>query len=165
MRPAHALDSFAALHFPKLFQANNRPNCASVVVILGGLPVSEYASWLDGYLETLLEADTGVRNGILTDGVHYFLRRVGEEKLPVLPHGAMQTCNHSEQASRLREYLHGIITAQAENISPTSENLEMHSESNSDAFHAGNLILQEAYETYHNDPTVVMKRWLCQYLL
>ena len=36
-------------------------------------------SWV-GYLDSLLKAGTGVRNGILTDGVHYFLRRVGEEK-------------------------------------------------------------------------------------
>ena len=87
-------------------------------IVLGGLPISEYTSRLDGYLETLLKAGTGVRNCILTDGVYYFLHRVGEEKLPLLPHGAMQTFNHAAQPSRLREYLCGIITAPTENISP-----------------------------------------------
>ena len=53
-------------------------------IVLGGLPISEYASPLDGYLETLLKAGTGVRNGIRTDGVHYFLRRVGPGAFYVL---------------------------------------------------------------------------------
>ena len=65
-----------------------------------------------------------VQNGILTDGVHYFLRRVGEEKLPLIPHGALRTFDRAEQAPRVREYLHGIISAPAENVSPTAENLE-----------------------------------------
>ena len=43
----------------------------------------DYIEQLDGYLESLLKAGTGVRNGILTDGINYFLRRVGEEKLPL----------------------------------------------------------------------------------
>ena len=51
-------------------------------IVRNGLPVRDYIEQLDGYLESLLKAGTGVRNGILTDGVNYFLRRVGEEKLP-----------------------------------------------------------------------------------
>ena len=51
-------------------------------IVRNRLPVPDYIAQLDGYLVSLLKAGTGVRNGILTDGVHYFLRRVGEEKLP-----------------------------------------------------------------------------------
>ena len=133
--------------------------------VRNGLPIPDFVSQLDGYLESLLKAGTGVRNGILTDGVHYFLRRIGEEKLPLLPYGAMQTFDRAEQAPRLREYLHGIITAPAQNISPTSENLERHFGSDSDAFRAGNLLLQEAYQAYRDSPTVAVKRRLWQDLL
>ena len=133
--------------------------------VRNGLPIPDFVSQLDGYLESLLKAGTGVRNGILTDGVHYFLRRVGEEKLPLLPYGAMQTFDRAEQAPRLREYLHRIITAPAENISPTSENLKRHFGSDSDAFRAGNLLLQEAYQAYRDSPTVAVKRRLWQDLL
>ena len=133
--------------------------------VRNGLPIPDFVSQLDGYLESLLKAGTGVRNGILTDGVHYFLRRIGEEKLSLLPYGAMQTFDRAEQAPRLREYLHGIITAPAENISPTSENLERHFGSDSDAFRAGNLLLQEAYQAYRDSPTVAVKRRLWQDLL
>ena len=65
----------------------------------------------------------------------------------------------------MREYLHGIISAPAENISPTAENLERHFGNNSDAFLAGNLLLKEAYEAHHADPTVAVKRRLWQDLL
>ena len=133
--------------------------------VRNGLPIPVYVAQLDGYLENLLKAGTGVRNGILTDGVHYFLRRVGEEKLPLLPHGAMQTFDRPEQAPRLREYLHSIISAPAEDIIPNAETLERHFGSDSDAFHAGNLLLHEAYQDHRDDPTVAVKRRLWQDLL
>ena len=130
-----------------------------------GIPVHDYVAQLDGYLESLLKAGTGVRNGILTDGVHYFLRRVGEENLPLQQHPVMHTFDHPEQAPRLREYLKGIISAPAENVRPTAENLEHHFGSNSDTFRAGNLLLKEAYEAHRGDPTVTVKRRLWQDLL
>ena len=133
--------------------------------VRNGLPIPAFVSQLDGYLESLLKAGTGVRNGILTDGVHYFLRRVGEEKLPMLPHGALRTFDRPEQAPRLREYLHGIISAPAENIIPNAETLERHFGSESDAFHAGNLLLHEAYQEHRDNPTVAVKRRLWQDLL
>ena len=111
-------------------------------------------SW-NGYLKNLLKAGSGVRNGILTDGVHYFLRRVGEEDLPLQKTETRSIFERAEQAPRLREYLHSIISAPAENISPTAENLERHFGNRSDAFLAGNLLLKEAfvdsmpYSEYH----------------
>ncbi len=133
--------------------------------IRNGVPIPEFVSQLDGYLENLLKAGIGVRNGILTDGVHYSLRRVGEEKLPLQRNATIAIFDRAEQASRVREYLHEIISAPAENISPTAENLEKHFGSSSDVFRAGNLLLQEAYETHRDDPTVAVKRRLWQDLL
>ena len=46
-------------------------------ILRGGAADQEYVDQLDGYLKNLLKAGSGVRNGILTDSVHYFLRRVG----------------------------------------------------------------------------------------
>ena len=131
-------------------------------ILLYGKPNPKDIVQLDGYLKDLLKAGSGVRNGILTDGIHYFLRRVGQEQLPIQRNTAMQTFDRPEQASHLREYLHGIISAPAKNISPTAENLERQFGNDSDAFHAGNLLLKEAYEAHRDDPTVAVKRklWL-----
>ena len=134
-------------------------------IVRNGQPVPDNIAQLDGYLESLLKAGAGVRNGILTDGIHYLLRRVGEEKLPLQRPAEMRTYDQPEQARNLREYLHGIISAPAKNISPTAENLERLFGSDSDAFLAGNLLLKEAYEAHRNDPTVAVKRRLWQDLL
>ena len=134
-------------------------------ILRGGAADPEYVAQLDGYLKNLLKAGSGVRNGILTDGVHYFLRRVGEEDLPLQKNETRSIFDRPEQAPRLREYLHGIISAPAENISPTAENLERHFGNSSDAFLAGNLLLKEAYDAHREDPTVAVKRRLWQDLL
>ena len=134
-------------------------------IVRSNTPIPGYVAQLDGYLENLLKAGTGVRNGILTDGVHYFQRRVGEEKLPLLPYETIQTFHLAEQAPRLRNYLAGIISAPAENIIPTEDNLERHFGNVSDAFHASNLLLKEAYDAHREDPTVAVKRRLWQDLL
>ena len=134
-------------------------------ILRGGAADPEYVAQLDGYLKNLLKAGSGVRNGILTDGVHYFLRRVGEEDLPLQKNETRSIFDRAEQAPRLREYLHGIISAPADNVSPTAENLERHFGNNSDAFLAGNLLLKEAYEAHRDDPTVAVKRRLWQDLL
>ena len=134
-------------------------------ILRGGAADPEYVAQLDGYLKNLLKAGSGVRNGILTDGVHYFLRRVGEENLPLQKNETRSIFDRAEQAPRLREYLHSIIWVPSENISPTAENLERHFGNNSDAFLAGNLLLKEAYEAHRDDPTVAVKRRLWQDLL
>ena len=134
-------------------------------ILRGGAPDPEYVAQLDGYLKNLLKAGSGVRNGILTDGVHYFLRRVGEEDLPLQKNETRSIFDRPEQAPRLREYLHSIIWVPSENISPTAENLERHFGNTSDAFLAGNLLLKEAYDAHREDPTVAVKRRLWQDLL
>ena len=134
-------------------------------ILRNGAPNPDDVDQLDGYIESLLKAGSGVRNGILTDGVHYFLRRVGEEKLPLRRGETHRTFDRPEQAPRLREYLHGIISAPAANVSPTAENLQRYFGSDSDAFRAGNLLLQDAYAAHRDNPTVAVKRRLWQDLL
>ena len=134
-------------------------------ILRGGAPDPEYVAQLDGYLKSLLKAGSGVRNGILTDGVHYFLRRVGEEDLPLQKNETRSIFDRAEQAPRVREYLHSVISAPAENVSPNAENLQRYFGNESDAFSAGNLLLQEAYQEHRNSPTVAVKRRLWQDLL
>lgn len=134
-------------------------------ILRGGAPNPEHVAQLDGYIENLLEAGTGVQNGILTDGVHYFLRRIGEEQLPLPKQETMRVFDRPEQAHLLREYLHGIISAPAHNASPTAENLERQFGSVSDVFRASNVLLKTAYEKHHTAPTVAVKRRLWQDLL
>ena len=130
-----------------------------------GAPDPDYVAQLDNYIDNLLKAGTGVRNGILTDGVHYFLRRVGEKALPLLPYGHLETYEQPPQAKNVREYLHSVISEPVENVTPNAQNLEHHFGSDSDAFRAGNLLLKEAYEAHRDDPTVAVKRRLWQDLL
>ncbi len=130
-----------------------------------GTPDPEYVAQLDNYIDNLLKAGTGVRNGILTDGVHYFLRRVGEKELPLLLYGRLETYHQPPQAKNVREYLHSIISEPVQNVTPNAQNLERHFGSDSDAFRAGNLLLKEAYEAHRDDPTVAVKRRLWQDLL
>jgi hypothetical protein len=128
------------------------------LILHNGKPIDSFVAQLDGYLEKLLKAGSGVRNGVLTDGVNYFLRRVGEDKLPLQPHKAMWKFDHVGQAGLLHEYLHEIISASAQNIEPTADSLKRNFGSDSDTFH-------EAYETHRDNPTVAVKRRLWQDLL
>ena len=120
---------------------------------------------LDGYIDQLVKAGSGVRNGILTDGVNYLIRHVGTDKLLIEQGEAHTVFDKPEQAHLLREYLYKVISEPAVNISPTAPNLERYFGNKSDAFRVGNLLLQEAYEAHRDNPTVAVKRSLWQDLL
>ena len=120
---------------------------------------------LDGYIDQLVKAGSGVRNGILTDGVNYLIRHVGTDKLPTEQGEIHTVFDKPQQAHLLREYLYRVISAPAVDISPTGQNLERYFGNKSDAFRVGNLMLQEAYEAHRDNPTVAVKRRLWQDLL
>ena len=134
-------------------------------ILRAGAIAPDYAAQLDGYLKQLVKAGTGVQNGVLTDGVNYLIRRPGDDELPHQKGENRRVFDKPEQAHLLREYLHGVISAAAENISPTAENLQRTFGSGSDMFRASNVLLMEAYEAHRNDPTVAVKRRLWQDLL
>ena len=120
---------------------------------------------LDGYIDQLVRAGSGVRNGILTDGVNYLIRHVGTDKLPIEQGEGHTVFNHADQASRLREYLYRVISAPAESISPTAYNLTRFFGIQSDVFRAANTMLLDAHQDHRNNPTVSVKRKLWQELL
>ena len=134
-------------------------------ILRQGQPKPADIAQLDGYISQLLQAGSGVRNGILTDGVNYFRRRVGAAELPAPAQSARRQFSSPEQAPRLREFLHGIIAAPAADISPTAENLARQFGSESDAFRACNLLLRQAYQAHRHAATVAVKRRLWQDLL
>ena len=119
---------------------------------------------LDGYIRQLARAGAGVQNGILTDGVNYLIRRLGDDTLPLVQ-DAQRRFDSPNQAPRLREYLYGVISAPASDISPTEANLTRHFGSNSDAFRAANILLMEAHRQNRDHPTIAVKRKLWQELL
>ena len=134
-------------------------------ILRAGAIAPDYVAQLDGYLKQLVKAGSGVQNGILTDGVNYLIRRPGDDELPDQKGEDRRVFDKPEQAHLLREYLHGVISAAAENISPTAENLQRLFGSGSDIFRASNILLMEAYEAHRSDPTVAVKRRLWQDLL
>ena len=134
-------------------------------ILRAGAIAPDYVAQLDGYLQQLVKAGTGVQNGILTDGVNYLIRRPGDDELPDQKGETRRVFDKLEQAHLLREYLHGVISATAQNIGPTAENLQRLFGSGSDVFRASNVLLMEAYEAHREDPTVAVKRRLWQDLL
>ena len=119
---------------------------------------------LDGYIRQMVRAGAGVQNGILTDGVNYLIRRIGDDTLP-LSKDDHHVFDKPEQAPRLREYLHGVISAPASDVSPTEANLTRHFGLDSDVFRVANTLLLDAHRESRDHPTVAVKRKLWQELL
>ncbi len=134
-------------------------------ILKAGEIVPAHISQLDGYLEQLVKKGTGVQNGILTDGVNYLTRRLGDGQLPLPQVETHTVFDRPEQAPRVREYLHKVIVAPASDIHPSPNNLERYFGSGSDVFRAGNLLIKQAYEAHRDEPTVAVKRRLWQDLL
>ena len=119
---------------------------------------------LDKYIRQLVEAGVGVQNGILTDGVNFLIRRIGDDTLP-LRQETRRTFEQPSQTPRVREYLHGVISAPAIDISPTQENLTRHFGLDSDVFRVANTLLVGAHRDNRDSATVAVKRKLWQELL
>ena len=121
---------------------------------------------LDGYLAAAAADGKGVQNGILTDGLRWLERNVGES------HHAMTVSrrdarefNRPEQAVRLRQFLDGIVDRNESDLSPTAANLAKYFGVGSPLFRASNHLLLQAYDQNRNNPTVAVKRRLWQDLL
>ena len=133
-------------------------------IIRGGRINPDDIAQLDNYIKQLVQAGTGVQNGILTDGVNYQIRRIGDDTLP-LSSGSHTVFDRADQAPRVREYLHSIISAPASNIRPTEANLTRHFGIDSDVFRSANTLLTQAHRDNRDHPTIAVKRKLWQELL
>ena len=74
-------------------------------VIKGGVIDPEAIAQLDGYILESAKAGRGIQNGILTDGLNYLKRTVGDHLRPVVTKNNHRVFDTPEQGSRLYEYL------------------------------------------------------------
>ena len=133
-------------------------------IMRGGTVNQEDLGQLDNYIKQLVKAGVGVQNGILTDGVNYQIRRIGDDTLP-LTKDIHHVFDLPQQAPRVREYLYRVISAAASDISPTEGHLTRHFGINSDVFRSANTLLTDAHRANRDQPTVAVKRKLWQELL
>ena len=125
-----------------------------------------HVAQLDGYLTAAAGDGKGVQNGILTDGLRWLERNVGESHhaMTVSLRDAWQF-DRAEQAVRLREFLDGIIDRNESDLAPSAANLSRYFGVGAPLFRASNHLLLQAYNQNRNNPTVAVKRRLWQDLL
>ena len=134
-------------------------------VIVGGVIDPRAIEQLDGYILENAQAGNGIQNGILTDGQHYLKRSVGDNLRALVIENSRRVFNSSDQGSRLYEYLHAIIDTQAEDITPTPQNLLRYFGQESDFFKTAIALLTETHRQNRDHPTVAVKRKLWRELL
>ena len=134
-------------------------------VLKGGVIDPGAIHQLDGYILENAKAGNGIQNGILTDGLNYLKRSVGDNVLPIVTDSRHEVFDRSSQGTRLYEYLDQIIDTQADNIAPSAEMLTKHFGPTSDAFKTATALLTDAHRTTRSLPTVAVKRKLWQELL
>ncbi len=90
----------------------------------GGVVDPQHVAQLDGYLTDALTAGRGVRNGVLTDGKRWVLRRIGDGAVDVLGSRSF-TLETPAGGLRLYEWLRDyVFEARAVDVAPTAENLQ-----------------------------------------
>ena len=134
-------------------------------IIKGGVIDPEAIVQLDGYILENAKAGNGIQNGILTDGLNYLKRAVGDNLRDIDVEKNRRQFSDSDQGSRLYEYLYDIIDTQAENIAPTADMLLRYFGPDSNVFKTATALLTEAHRDNRENPTVAVKRKLWRELL
>ena len=134
-------------------------------IIKGGVIDPEAIVQLDGYILENAKAGNGIQNGILTDGLNYLKRAVGDNLRDIDVEKNRRQFSDSDQGSRLYEYLYDIIDTQAENIAPTADMLLRYFGPDSNVFNTATALLTEAHRENRENPTVAVKRKLWRELL
>ena len=134
-------------------------------IIVGGVIDPKAIEQLDGYILENAKAGNGIQNGILTDGLNYLKRSVGDNLRPVATENDRRKFDNSDQGSRLYEYLYDIIDTQAEDISPTADMLLLYFGPDSNVFKTATALLTETHRENRDSPTVAVKRKLWRELL
>lgn len=119
---------------------------------------------LDGYLLDSAKSGWGIQNGILTDGVNYLKRSVGDHLRP-LATDLRRIYNQSGQGPLVCEYIHAIINTDGADIKPGSETLTRHFGIDSELLKQATALLIDAHQEHREQPTVAVKRKLWQELL
>ena len=133
-------------------------------LIINGAIASDYIAQLDGYLLDGAKSGRGVQNGILTDGVNYLKRSIGDHLRP-LPPDSQRTWNQPGQGPLVREYIRAIIDTDGADIVPSNETLTKHFGIESELLKQATALLIDAHNEHRELPTVAVKRKLWQELL
>ena len=133
-------------------------------LIIGGDIAPDYIAQLDGYLLDAAKSGWGIQNGILTDGVNYLKRSIGDHLRPMAA-DARRTWQQPGQGPLVREYIHAIIHTDGTDIIPSSETLTQHFGIDSELLKQATALLIDTHNEYRDQPTVAVKRKLWQELL
>ena len=133
-------------------------------LIKGGEIDAESIAQLDGYLLANAKSGWGIQNGILTDGVNYLKRSVGDHLRP-LAVDSRRIYNQPGQGPLACEYIHAIINTDGADIKPSSETLTKHFGIDSELLKQATALLIDAHNEYRDHSTVAVKRKLWQELL
>ena len=134
-------------------------------IIKGGVIDPKAVEQLDGYILENARAGNGIQNGILTDGLNYLKRSVGDNLRDIEVEKHRRGFSDSDQGTRLYEYLYDIIDTEADDIAPTAENLLSYFGPDSNVFKTATALLTEAHRENRDIPTVAVKRKLWRELL
>ncbi len=134
-------------------------------IITGGVIDPGHIEQLDNYILENAQAGNGIQNGILTDGKNYLKRSVGDHLLPIVVESGHTVFSSAKQGDRLHEYLSDIIDTQAQNITPSDENLTKYFGLTSGVFKTATALLTSAHRNNRDLPTVAVKRNLWKELL
>ena len=134
-------------------------------VLSSGRIDPDHIKQLDEYILENAQAGNGIQNGILTDGVNYLKRSVGDHIRPLVTESGHTVFSEPEQGTRLYEFLYDIIDTRAENIAPSDEMLTKYFGLNSDVFKAATALLTVAHDENRSRAAVAVKRNLWKELL
>ena len=134
-------------------------------VMLAGAVNPKHVAQLDEYIMENARAGNGIQNGLLTDGVNYLKRSVGDSLRPIATENSHAVFSSPAQGGRLYEYLYAIIDTRADDISPSDENLAKYFGADSGTFRAASALLLDAYANSRDKSTVAVKRKLWRDLL
>ena len=125
----------------------------------------EHVRQLDAYILENAQAGNGIQNGILTDGVNYLKRSVGDHLRPLVTESGHTVFSKPEQGVRLYEFLRDIVDTQAESITPSAEMLTKYFGLGSDVFKTSTALLTAAHGRSRSRAEVAVKRNLWKELL
>ena len=134
-------------------------------IIRAGVIDPEYIDQLDEYILENAQAGNGIQNGILTDGVNYLKRSVGDHLRPIILEARHTVFSESSQGDRLYEYVYDIIDTQATDIAPSDANLTRYFGVGSAVFNTATALLTDAHKRTRDISSVEVKRKLWKELL
>ena len=130
----------------------------------GMVPDVGHVEQLDGYLRAAMDADRGVRIGILTDGKHWLLRWPNAVGINTsAPYGFVLT--GADRWYSLYEWLRDNALVARRSIEPTSEEIGEQFSPRSPLYEREIDTLRALYEEYSGFETVAVKRRLWHDLL